>query len=52
MEKKRIRHAVGVYKQVTRAERLFADNRNPYWVAVVSPKGMGVNVEHLSRAKV
>lgn len=51
MEKKRIRHAVGVYKETTRAEKLFAKVRNPYWVAVVSPKGMGVKVEHLSRAK-
>ena len=52
MEKKRIMHAVGVYKETKRAEKVYAKVRNPYWVAIVSPKGMGVNVEHVSRARV
>ena len=52
MEKKRFMHAVGVYKKVTRAQKVYAKVRNPYLVAIVSPKGMGVSVEHVSRTMV
>ena len=52
MEKKRIMHAVGVYKETTRAQRVYAKVRNPYWVAIVEPKGLGVSVNHLSRGRV
>lgn len=52
MAKERIRHAVGVYKKIERAEKVYAKVRNQFWVAIVSPKGFGVNVEHLSRTRV
>lgn len=52
MGKKRILHAVGVYKETTRAQRVYAKYRNPYYVAIVEPKGLGVSVKHVSRARI